>query len=144
MANLNKVFLIGNLTADPELRYTPNGTAVADLRLAVNRRFTSKEGEQKEETAFVDVVVWQRQAENCSQYLSKGRSVMVEGRLKLDSWENQQGEKRSKLRVVGENVQFLGGRPQERPDDRQSGVKRGSSDEGMPAGEDIGEDDIPF
>ena len=144
MANLNKVFLMGNLTADPELRYTPSGTAVADLRLAVNRRFTSKEGEQKEETLFVDVVVWQRQAENCSQYLSKGRSVMVEGRLKLDSWENQQGEKRSRLRVVAENVQFLGGRPQERAEDRESAAKSGASDEGMPAGEDIGEDDIPF
>ena len=144
MANLNKVFLIGNLTADPELRYTPSGTAVADLRLAVNREFSSKDGERKSETLFVDVVVWARQAENCSQYLSKGRAVMVEGRLKLDTWENQQGEKRSRLRVVAENIQFLGGRAQERSEDRESAVRSGSLDEDVSAGEDIGEDDIPF
>ena len=144
MANLNKVFLIGNLTADPELRYTPSGTAVADLRLAVNREFSSKEGERKSETLFVDIVVWARQAENCSQYLSKGRPVMVEGRLKLDTWENQQGEKRSRLRVVAENIQFLGGRAQERSEDKEGAVKSGSPDEDVSAGEDIGEDDIPF
>jgi len=132
---------MGNLTADPELRYTPNGTAVADLRMAVNREFSSKEGERKSETLFVDVVTWARTAENCSQYLSKGRPVMVEGRLKLDTWENQQGEKRSKIRVVAENVQFLGGKGQgtgareDAPKEAQEGA--------LPV-EDIGEDDIPF
>ncbi len=142
MANLNKVFLMGNLTADPELRYTPSGTAVADLGLAVNSRFTSKDGEKREETLFVDVVVWQKQAENCCQYLSKGRPVMIEGRLKLDTWENQQGEKRSKIRVVANNVQFLG-RPEDSSGGRESAPKQPPpKDERGP--EDIGEDDIPF
>ena len=145
MAALNKVFLIGNLTADPELRYTPSGTAVADLRLAVNREYNTKDGERRSEVAYIDVVVWARQAENCSQYLSKGRPVMVEGRLQLDTWENQQGEKRSKLRVVAENVQFLGGRPQERSESK-SGVttQKSAPQDDFEAGEDIGEDDIPF
>ncbi len=144
MANLNKVFLIGNLTADPELRYTPSGTAVADLRLAINNEFTSKDGEKKSDVVFIDVVVWQRQAENCSQYLSKGRPVMVEGRLKLDTWENQQGEKRSKLRVVAQNVQFLGGRPQDKIEEQGAAEKAGPLDDKAPIDEDIGEDDIPF
>jgi len=108
MASLNKVFLIGNLTRDPELRYTPNGTAVADLGLAVNREFASREGDRKTETCFVDIVVWQKIAESCKEYLSKGSPVFIEGRLQLDTWENKQGEKRSKMRVVAERVQFLG------------------------------------
>src|ERR1700733_297690 len=110
MANLNKVFLIGNITRDPELRYTPNGSAVTDLRLAVNRMYTTKEGERREEVTFIDVTVWNRQAENCCQYLKKGRPVHVEGYLKLDSWDDKAtGEKRSKLKVEAERVQFLGG-----------------------------------
>lgn len=108
MANLNRVFLMGNLTRDPELRYTPNGTAVADLRLAVNDSYTGRDGKQVERTLFIDVTVWQRQAEAASEYLSKGRPVLVEGRLQLDEWENQQGEKQSKIRVVAQRVQFLG------------------------------------
>jgi single-strand DNA-binding protein len=143
MANLNKVFLIGNLTADPELRYTPNGTAVADLRLAVNREFSSREGDRRSETLFVDAVVWQRQAENCSQYLSKGSPLMVEGRLQLDTWENQRGEKRSKIRVVAENVQFLG-RPRDKTDEQETAAAPRAPDENGPPEEDIGEDDIPF
>ena len=107
MASLNKVMLIGNLTRDPELRYIPNGTAVADLGLAVNRNYTSREGERKTDTCFVDVVVWQKSAESCKEYLQKGSPVFVEGRLQLDTWENKQGEKRSKMRVVAERVQFL-------------------------------------
>lgn len=108
MASLNKVFLIGNLTRDPELRYTPSGAAVADLGVAINRRYTTKDGEQREETVFVDVTVWNRQAENCCSYLRKGRSVHVEGHLRMDSWEDKNtGEKRTKIRIEGEQVQFL-------------------------------------
>ncbi|MGI9243260.1 MAG: single-stranded DNA-binding protein [Verrucomicrobiales bacterium] len=109
MASVNKVMLIGNLTRDPEVRYTPKGSAVADIGLAINRYFTLENGEKREETTFVDVVLWGRQAELAQQYLSKGRPVFIEGRLQLDSWEDKNsGQKRSKLRVVGENMQFLG------------------------------------
>ena len=90
MANLNKVFLMGNLTADPELRYTPKGTAVTDIRLAINRYYAGDNSERQEETTFVDVTLWNRQAEVAGNYLSKGRGVFVEGRLQLDSWENIQ------------------------------------------------------
>ena len=111
MASLNKVFLAGNLTRDPELRYTPGGTAVAQFGMAVNRRFKNREGKMQEEATFVDIEVWGRQAETTSEYLSKGSPALIEGRLKLDTWESKQtGEKRSKLRVVGERVQFLGSR----------------------------------
>ena len=110
MANLNKVFLMGNLTADPELRYTPKGTAVTDIRLAINRYYAGDNSERQEETTFVDVTLWNRQAEVAGNYLSKGRGVFVEGRLQLDSWEDKaSGQKRTKLRVIGENIQ-LGGR----------------------------------
>lgn len=110
MANVNKVLLIGRLTRDVELRYTPSGVAICDLGLALNRKYTTKDGEKREETTFVDVSVWNKQAENCAQYLSKGREVYVEGYLKMDSWEDKKsGEKRSKLKVEADNVQFLGG-----------------------------------
>lgn len=109
MASLNKVFLIGNLTRDPELRRTPSGSAVVEIGLAVNRTFTTSSGETRDDTAFVDVVVWGRQAEACAQYLQKGAPLLVEGRLQYDSWEDQQsGQKRSRLRVVAERTQFLG------------------------------------
>ena len=108
MSTCNRVFLMGNLTRDPEVRYTPSGTAVGDLGLAVNETYKNKAGETVESTVFVDVEVWARQAETCAEYLYKGSSVFVEGRLKLDQWENQQGEKRSKLRVRADRVQFLG------------------------------------
>ncbi len=108
MANFNKIFLIGNLTKDPELRYTPQGTAVVNLRLAVNRRFKNKNQELKEETCFVTVVVWSRQAEACNQYLHKGSSVFVEGRLQSRSWEDNAGQKRSVIDVRADRVQFLG------------------------------------
>jgi single-strand DNA-binding protein len=111
MANLNRVLLIGNLTRDPEVRYTPKGTAVTEIGLAVNRVYSGEDGEKKEETTFVDVTVWARQAEIAGQYLKKGRPVFIEGRLQLDSWDDKQtGQKRSRLRVVAENLQFLGGR----------------------------------
>ena len=108
MASYNRVLLMGNLTRNPEIRYTPSGTAVADLGLAINENFRNKAGETVEQTCFVDVVVWGRQAETSAEYLHKGSPVFVEGRLQLDQWENQQGEKRSKLRVRADRVQFLG------------------------------------
>lgn len=108
MANLNKVFLIGNLTRDPELRYTPNGTAVANLGIAVNRRFKDSSGELKEEVCFLTVTVWDKQAEACCQYLNKGRPVFVEGVLQSRFWETNDGQKRSAIDVRAERVQFLG------------------------------------
>jgi len=108
MASYNRVLLMGNLTRNPEIRYTPSGTAVADIGLAINESFKNKAGETVEQTCFVDVVVWGRQAETSAEYLHKGSPVFVEGRLQLDQWENQQGEKRSKLRVRADRVQFLG------------------------------------
>ncbi len=111
MASLNKVMLIGNLTRDPDIRYTPKGTAVAEIGLAVNRRFNGEGGEKREEVTFVDVTLWGRTAELAGQYLRKGRPVYIEGRLQLDTWDDKQtGQKRSKMRVVGEEMQFLGGR----------------------------------
>ncbi len=111
MANLNKVFLMGNLTADPELRYTPSGASVCTLRMAVNRRYTTRQGENRDETLFIDVTVWGKQAEACSQYLSKGRPLFVEGRLRQDTWTGDDGQKRSKIKAVAERVQFLGPPP---------------------------------
>ena len=109
MANLNRVFLVGNLTRDPEVRYTPKGTAIAKLGMAVNRTWTTETGEKKEEVTFVDVDVFGRSAENVGKYLRKGSPLLVEGRLRLDTWEDKQtNQKRSKLGVVAERVQFLG------------------------------------
>ena len=112
MASFNRVILVGNLTRDPEVRYTPSGTAVTDVGLAVNRTWFDKQAnERREETTFVDVTLWGRQAEVAGEYLSKGRSVLIEGRLQLDQWEDREsGQKRSRLRVVGENMTMLGGR----------------------------------
>ncbi|MFA4842741.1 MAG: single-stranded DNA-binding protein [Candidatus Omnitrophota bacterium] len=111
MANFNKVLLMGNLTKDPELRYTPQGTAVANLRLAVNRRFKTKNQETKDEVCFITAVVWDKQAEICNQYLHKGSPVFVEGRLQSRSWEDNAGQKRSTIEVRAERVQFLGSPP---------------------------------
>ena len=108
MANLNKVFLIGNLTRDPELRYTPAGVAVSNLGVAVNRRFRDKTGELKEDVCFLTVTVWDKQAEACCQYLRKGSPVFVEGVLQSRSWETTDGQKRSTIDVRAERVQFLG------------------------------------
>ena len=112
MASFNKVLLLGNLTRDPEVRYTPKGSAVADLGLAVNRNYTTESGEKREEVTFVDVTFWGRTAEVAGEYLKKGRSVFIEGRLQLDTWDDKQsGQKRSKLKVIGEMMQMLGRRP---------------------------------
>jgi single-strand DNA-binding protein len=109
MASFNKVVLVGNLTRDPELRYTPKGTAIAKIGLAVNRVWTNEAGEKKEEVTFVDVDIFGRTAENVGQYMRKGRPILIEGRLKLDQWDDKQtGQKKSRLGVVAETVQFLG------------------------------------
>lgn len=159
MASFNKVILLGNLTRDPEVRYTPKGTAVADLGIAVNRTYTAENGEKREEVTFVDVTFWGRTAENAGQYLKKGRPVFVEGRLQLDSWDDKQsGQKRSKLKVVGELLQFLGGaRPDggggEHEPEESRGSSSGSSSSGRPTApppkrssvpSEPDDDDIPF
>jgi single-strand DNA-binding protein len=129
MASFNRVILLGNLTKDPELRYTPSGTAVTNLRLAVNSSFKGQDGQRKEETCFVTVVVWSKQAETCNQYLKKGRPVLVEGRLIYRSWEVE-GKTRSLLEVRADRVQFLGS-PGGAPGGgfRDEAVSSGSSDE---------------
>lgn len=107
MATLNKVFLIGNLTRDPEVRFLPSGKAVADIRLAVNNKYKLASGEEREETCFVAVVVWGKQGEACGQYLSKGSPLLVEGRLQYEEWEKD-GVKHNRLRVVADRTQFIG------------------------------------
>ena len=145
MASYNKVMLLGNLTRDPEVKYTPKGTAVTELGLAVNRTYTTDNGEKREETTFVDITMWGRQAEIAGEYLKKGRPLFVEGRLQLDTWDDKQtGQKRSKLRVVCENFQMLGSR-----DGGGEGGGGGRSSGGRspaksaPADE-PSDDDIPF
>ena len=108
MASLNKVLLMGNLTRDPEVRYTPKGTAVGDLAIAINDSYKTQDGTIKETVTYVDIEVWGRQAETCKQYLTKGRPIFVEGQLRLDQWETPQGEKKRLLRVRADRVQFLG------------------------------------
>lgn len=143
MANLNKVLLIGNLTRDPELRYIPSGTAVCTLGLAVNRRFKTKQGDSRDETLFVDVTVWGKQAELCSQYLSKGRPVFIEGRLRLDTWTGNDGQKKSRMRVVAENFQFLGPGPGAGAAAAEAPTEPGAPEE-PPAEPGQTNDEIPF
>ena len=140
MANLNKVFLIGNLTRDPELRYIPSGTAVATFTLASGRAYTLASGEKREETCFVRVVAWARQAELCGEYLSKGSPVFVEGRLQSRSWETPEGQKRSTLEVVAQNIQFLGKVPRAVAADAAAVEPAGSSVRQTP---DAGESGAP-
>ncbi|MGH8017664.1 MAG: single-stranded DNA-binding protein [Opitutaceae bacterium] len=163
MASFNKVILMGNLTRDPELRVTPKGTAVCQIGVAVNQTYKDKDGNSREETTFVDVDVFGRQAEVIAKYMSKGRPILVEGRLKLDSWETKEGDKRSKLKVVLENFQFVGGRgegdsggggggggggsnyeessPPARSSNRPPAASSGS---GPSRAADVDEEDVPF
>jgi single-strand DNA-binding protein len=150
MASFNKVILVGNLTRDPELRYTPKGTAIAKIGLAVNRNWTSESGEKKEEVTFVDVDVFGRTAENVGQYMRKGRPILIEGRLRLDQWDDKQtGQKRSKLGVVAEIVQFLGS-PTGGAGGDSAPVSRASAPTAAPAAEPSDSepppehDDVPF
>jgi single-strand DNA-binding protein len=111
MANVNKVILIGNVTRDPEVKFTSKGSAVTDIGLAINRNYTLDNGEKREETTFVDVELWGRLAEIAGEYAKKGRPIYIEGRLRMDTWEDKaSGQKRSRMKVVGENLQLLGGR----------------------------------
>src|SRR5207247_9938448 len=145
MASFNKVILLGNLTRDAEVRYTPKGSAVCDLGIAVNRVYTTDSGERREDVTYVDVVLWARLAEIAGEYLKKGRPVFIEGRLQMDTWDDKQtGQKRTKLRVVGESMQLLGGRPggsgaAETGESRQPSAPPKPS---APAAPD--EDEIPF
>jgi single-strand DNA-binding protein len=128
MADLNKVFLMGRLTFDPELRRTPTGTAVTELRMATSRSWAGRDGERREETLFIDVTVWDRQAENCCQYLRKGSGLHVEGYLKMDTWDDKTtGEKRSKIRVQADRVQFLDSRRGDAGETTMGGVDEGSA-----------------
>lgn len=151
MASFNRVILMGNLTRDPQLKYLPNNTAVCEFGMAMNRRYRDRDGNQQEEVCFVDVAAFGRPAETINQYMSKGRQLMVEGRLKFDSWTSQDGGKRSKLSVVCENFQFVG--------DRSGGGEGGGGgrsapparqaapdfhDEGPGAPPAPADDDIPF
>ncbi len=142
MASLNKVFLIGNLVRPPELRYTPSGTAVADLRLAVNRNYTTQGGEKREETCFLTVIVWAKQAESCGEYLDKGSPILVEGRLQTREWEAKDGGKRSVVEVVAERVQFMGrGKSGGTPAAVPAAAGESFGEEPAAAGSD---DDVPF
>ena len=149
MASFNRVVLLGNLTRDPELRYIPSGTAVTDIGLAINDRRKGPNGDWIEETTFVDVTLWGRTAEVASEYLSKGSSVLVEGRLKLDTWEKD-GKKNSKLRVVGERMQMLGAKSPGGggPPNRARGGSPDEAQYAQPAGADMAsgppDEDIPF
>jgi len=146
-ASLNKVFIMGNLTRDPELRYVPSGAAVANFTVAVNRVYKDKTGAKKEDASFIRVVIWGKIAEVCGEYLSKGRPVLVEGRLQSRSWEGQDGQKRSVLEVVADNVQFLGSRGKKEESSSYAGQEEGvgSVDLDQDSGSSMGEgDEIPF
>jgi len=152
MASFNKVILLGNLTRDPEVRYTPKGSAVCDLGIAVNRVYTTDSGERREEVTYVDVVLWARLAEIAGEYLKKGRPVFIEGRLQMDTWDDKQtGQKRTRLRVVGESMQLLGGRApgagatgEVAGEDRQTGGAKTSAPPKPSKPAEPDEDEIPF
>ena len=145
MASFNKVILLGNLTRDPEVRYTPKGSAVCDLGIAVNRSYTLDSGEKREEVTYVDVTLWARLAEIAGEYLKKGRPVFIEGRLQLDTWDDKQsGQKRSKLRVIGETMQLLGGRPPGAGGGEGSESRKTAEPPKPAAGAEPDDDEIPF
>jgi len=155
MPNLNKVMLIGNLTRDPEIKYTPKGTAIAAFGLAVNRNYTTETGEKREEVTFIDLEAYARLAEIIGEYCKKGRPIFVEGRLKLDQWDDKQsGQKRSKMKVVVETMQLLGSREggggEYAAEGGQSGPaqpRRAPAQPPRPAADpdlDAAPDDIPF
>ena len=137
---LNKCMIIGNLGVDPEMRYTANGTAMTTFRVATSRQYSGPDGERREETEWFSVVTWARLAETCSQYLSKGRQVFVEGRMRTRSWEDQEGRTRYRTELIAENVKFLGGRDAGAgAQERLGGVPVGRDGDG-----DVDPDDLPF
>ncbi|MDI6785896.1 MAG: single-stranded DNA-binding protein [bacterium] len=139
MASLNRVILLGNLTRDPELRFTPSGSPVSRFSIAINRIYTTTSGEKKEEVDFIPIVVWGKQAENCSQYLNKGSLVLVDGRLRQSSWETKEGEKRYAIEVIAQRVQFLN---KPKGENRTTSTLSTSNEETM-IGDEI-DDEIPF
>lgn len=156
-ASFNKVILLGNLTRDPETRTTSGGLTICKIGLAVNRVFTTQDGERREETTFIDVDAFGRQAETISRYMSKGQGILIEGRLRLDQWESNTGEKRSKMVVVAENFQFVGGRGDgeggggggSRGDDYERSAPPRRENRPAPArreeaADDLADDDVPF
>ena len=146
MASFNKVILMGNLTRDPELSYTSQGAAVCKLGLAVNRSYVTASGEKKEDPLFIDIVVWKKQGENCATFLKKGRSILIEGELRLDKWEKD-GQKHTRMKVIANRVQFIGAKPKgdgvggEEMAREEMPSKEASPDELPDTG---AEDDIPF
>ena len=132
MASLNKIMLIGNVGTEPEMRFTPNGNPVTSFRIATNRIFPGQEGDRRQETEWFSVVTWNKLAENCNQFLTKGQQVYVEGRLHTSTWEGQDGQKRSRVEVVANRVLFL---------DRQTATAPLPAE---PSGEELGVDDLPF
>jgi len=160
MANYNRVILVGNLTRDPQLRYTPNQVAVCDFGLAINRQWNSQDGQKREETCFVNCTAWSRSAETLAKYLTKGSPLLVEGRLTYQTWDGPDGKKRSKLEVTVERFQFLGrpsggaggakpnAKPQVAAGDSTGREEAGAEDQSKPAdydfNQDVGEDTIPF
>ena len=151
MATLNRVFLMGNLTRDPEVRYVPSGTAVADLRMAMNRKYRTAGGEERDEPCYVNVVVWGKQGEACGQYLGKGSPLLVEGRLQYEEWEKD-GRKNSRLRVVADRVQFIGApkrsgaAPDEGPVEGPAAPDARVAEEGPagPGADAASDDNLPF
>ena len=152
MASLNKVLLMGNLTRDPELRYTPSGTPVCEFGLAVNRQFKTRSGEQRDEACFVDVTMWGRRGVVISEYFTKGKPIFIEGRLKYDSWESAEG-RRSRLTVVAENFEFMGGGGEPREGGARSQGRRAPErpkhdaperEDAPDEGFDVADDEIPF
>lgn len=139
MASLNKVFLMGNLTRDPELRYTQSGTALASFGVAVSRNWTSQDGEKKEDVCFVDITMFGKRAEIISEYFSKGSPIFVEGRLQFSQWESKDGQKRNALRVVAEDFQFIG-----QTKKRGSPAGAAQPEGGSVPKDDISEEEIPF
>ncbi len=154
MASFNKVILLGNLTRDPEMRVTPNGNSICKLGLAVSRVYSTRDGERREETTFVDIDAFGKQAEVISKYMRKGRPMMVEGRLRLDQWETNEGQKRSKLNVVLENFQFVGGRDENEgssggyesssPPPRQNRAESDGGSKNFGNDDDTLDEDVPF
>ncbi len=145
MPNLNKVLLIGHMTRDPELRYTPGGTAVCEFGIAINRKWKGKDGSDGEETCFVDCSMWARRGEVVAEHFRKGDPIFLEGRLQLDQWENKEGQKRSKLKVVAESFEFLGGGKGGGKPERKAAPQQPRKSEDSPSyGDGIKDEDIPF
>lgn len=142
--NLNKVFLLGNLTRDPELRHTAQGTSVANFSIAVNRSYKGSDGDFKKEVSYFNIVVWGKTGENCSKYLAKGRAVLVEGRLANRSYETQDGQKRTITEIVADNVQFLGGRSDSQDSQDGAGDASGSGDYSSSYADGSDDDTVPF